>query len=244
MHPNLPDEEVLEWINSGDKKMCNRYPDIKLLAHKDIFASAMKFCTELDPAGFDFIPQTFRLAETQEQARFQAYKKANPNVTFIAKPEVGAQGDSICLFKEMKDLPYALENKDIVVQHYLDNPLLLDGIKFDIRVYVVVTGFNPIQAFIYDEGLARFCTARYEKPTKANYKKAFMHLTNYSINKTNEDYIHPNAAEILIDNNGTKRTLQSLYQTLTEKGIDVEQVKQSIQNTCTKTMEMYGPLIE
>ena len=71
---------------------------------------------------------------------------------------MGAQGDSISLFKHLKDLPYSLENKDIVIQRYLDKPLLLDGIKFDLRVYVVVTGFNPIQAYIYDEGLARFCT--------------------------------------------------------------------------------------
>ena len=165
-------------------------------------------------------------------------------MTFIAKPEVGAQGDCISLFKELRDLPYALEGKDIVVQRYLDNPLLLDGIKFDLRVYVLVTGFNPIQAYIYDEGLARFCTARYQAPTKANFKKAFMHLTNYSINKTNENYIHPSAEEILVDNNGTKRTLQSLYQTLTEMGINVEEIKENIARTCGKTLEIYGPLIE
>ena len=38
--------------------------------------------------------------------------------------------------------------------------------------------------------------------------------------------------------------LQSLYQTLAEKGSDVEQVKENIVNTCKKTMEIYGPLIE
>ena len=154
--------------------------------------------------------------------RFTAYKQENPNATFIAKPDVGGCGTSISLFKELRDLPYSVEGNNIVVQRYLDDPLLLDGIKFDLRVYVVITGFNPVQAFLYDEGLARFCTARYEAPTKANYKKAFMHLTNYSINKTNENYIHPNADEILVDNNGTKRTLQSLYQTLAEMGINVE----------------------
>ena len=108
-------------------------------------------------------------------------------------------------------MPYALENKDIIIQRYLDKPLLLDGIKFDLRVYVVVVGFNPVQAFLYDEGLARFCTARYEAPTQSNYKKAFMHLTNYSINKTNENYVHPSAEDILLDNDGTKRTLASLF---------------------------------
>lgn len=71
-----------------------------------------------------------------------------------------------------------------------------------------------------------------------------MHLTNYSINKTNENYVHPAEGDILVDNDGTKRTLNSLYQTLADKGIDVDQIKDSIAYTCGKTMEMYGPLIE
>ena len=41
-----------------------------------------------------------------------------------------------------------------------------------------------------------------------------MHLTNYSINKQSEDYVHPSAEDILITNDGTKRTLTSLYGTL------------------------------
>ena len=92
--------------------------------------------------------------------------------------------------------------------------MLIDGIKFDLRIYIVVTGFNPIQAFIYDEGMARFCTAPYQRPTKHNFKKAFMHLTNYSINKMNENYVHPEEGDILLSNDATKRTLTSLYSTL------------------------------
>ena len=129
-----------------------------------------------------------------------------------------------------------MQDKNIVVQKYLDKPLLLNGFKFDLRVYVCVFGTNPVQAFICDEGLARFCTAKYEKPKKDNYKKAFMHLTNYSINKANEDYVHPSEDEILLDNDGTKRTLSSLYETLEKAEIDVETIKQNIAETCGKTM--------
>ena len=78
--------------------------------------------------------------------------------------------------------------------------------------------------------------AKYEAPTKSNYKKAFMHLTNYSINKTNENYVHPASEDILVDNDGTKRTLSSLYETLAEKGIDIDRIKASITRTCAKTM--------
>ena len=71
-----------------------------------------------------------------------------------------------------------------------------------------------------------------------------MHLTNYSINKTNDAYVHPTTSDILADNEGTKRTLSSLWHTLTERGIDVDAIKASINYTCGRVMEVYGPLIE
>jgi len=76
----------------------------------------------------------------------------------------------------------------MVVQRYIDNPLLVNGFKFDLRIYVVVTGINEgeMHAFIADEGLARFCTSKYQKPTRDNFKKVFMHLTNYSLNKMSD----------------------------------------------------------
>ena len=45
-----------------------------------------------------------------------------------------------------------------MVQRYIDNPLILDGLKFDLRVFVIVLGTDPVHAFVCDEGLARFCT--------------------------------------------------------------------------------------
>jgi hypothetical protein len=115
---------------------------------------------------------------------------------FIAKPQSGAQGDSIILFRELKDLDLKLScksNPEYVIQRYIDRPLLLDGYKFDLRIYVTLVGSgqddNEMHAFVADEGLARFCTEKYEKPTKDNFRNDFMHLTNYSINKASENYI-------------------------------------------------------
>ena len=67
----------------------------------------------------------------------------------------------MALFKEFRDLAMGLDNQEVVVQRYLDKPLLLDGFKFDLRVYVVVIGFEQMKAFICDEGLARFCTVSF-----------------------------------------------------------------------------------
>lgn len=154
----------------------------------------MKFAENFGTAEdetYGFVPPTFTLPGSQEMARLDAYMKAHPKATFIAKPQVGSQGDAISLFKELRDLPYGLDQKEVVVQRYLDKPLLLDEVKFDLRIYVAVFGVEEMSAYICDEGLARFCTSKYEAPTRSNFKKAFMHLTNYSINKMSEEYVRP-----------------------------------------------------
>lgn len=126
MHPNLAEEELMAHLMSGETKLVNRYPDCKVLAHKDVFKQMMKFCIQQHPKDFDFIPPTFALPG-KELAAFEEYMSRHPDATYIAKPQVGAQGDSICLFKHLKDLPYLVSSKDLVVQRYLDKPLLLDG---------------------------------------------------------------------------------------------------------------------
>ena len=64
------------------------------------------------------------------------------------------------------------------------NPHLINGLKYDLRVYVLVTSFNPLTVYIYNDGLVRFATEKYNlDPNNINQK--FVHLTNFSINKKN-----------------------------------------------------------
>lgn len=66
-------------------------------------------------------------------------------------------------------------------------PHLLRGHKYDLRIYIVVTCFDPLRAYIFQNGLVRLATQPYSTNTKT-LKKTFVHLTNYSINKKASDY--------------------------------------------------------
>ena len=50
----------------------------------------------------------------------------------------------------------------MVASIYIDNPLLVDGYKFDLRIYVALTSINPLRLYIYEDGLARFATQKYQ----------------------------------------------------------------------------------
>ena len=83
---------------------------------------------------------------------------------------MASSGQHQFLFKEMtNDIPSIISEKEMIVQLYLNKPLLLDNLKFDLKVYVIIFG-NPLQAFLCDEGIARFCMESYKAPRKSNYK--------------------------------------------------------------------------
>jgi hypothetical protein len=87
---------------------------------------------------------------------------------------------------------------------------LIEGKKFDLRLYVVIFGVEPMHAYIHREGMVRMCTENYEKPTKENLNNAFMHLSNYSLNKMSEEF-----SKDLIG--GSKRSFTTLLGSLEEE---------------------------
>lgn len=52
----------------------------------------------------------------------------------------------------------------MIVQRYITNPLLIDGLKFDLRVYVLITCVQPLRIFMFKDGLARFATEPFQAP--------------------------------------------------------------------------------
>lgn len=49
----------------------------------------------------------------------------------------------------------------MVVQRYVAKPHLIDGFKYDLRIYVNVVGISPLRVYVHKHGLARFATVPY-----------------------------------------------------------------------------------
>mmetsp|Transcript_36756 Transcript_36756/g.58921 ORF Transcript_36756/g.58921 Transcript_36756/m.58921 type:complete len:435 (-) Transcript_36756:68-1372(-) len=145
-----------------------------------------------EAAQFDFFPQTFVLPG-EYLLYVEAFKKLGG--VWIMKPVGKSQGKGIFLVDKLSQTaqwkhdnrfnPDGPQAETYVAQQYIHNPLLIGGRKFDIRLYVLVTSFNPLKVHMYRDGFARFSVARYD--TK-NINNTFVHVTNVAIQKTAADY--------------------------------------------------------
>merc|ERR1712194_323906 len=130
---------------------------------------------------------------------------------------------------------------EYVVQRYVTRPLLVNGLKFDCRVYVVMTSITPLRAYLFEEGLARFCTVPYERPRARNMANSQMHLTNYAIQRRSSTF-----AASRHHDDGSKRSLSSVFELIhSEDGPDPDTMWQQIKELCERTLLAMKPsLIE
>lgn len=76
---------------------------------------------------------------------------------------------SIRLFKHAEQVPanpINTQGSSFVIQEYIPNPLLIDGYKFDLRIYVLISSCSPLRIFVYNEGLVRLATEPYVSPVE------------------------------------------------------------------------------
>lgn len=121
---------------------------------------------------------------------------------------------------------------------------MVKGLKFDLRIYVLLYGINPLKVYLFEDGLARFATSPYKKPKRSNMKNMFMHLTNYSINKTSADFVHNQKDDGTGD--GHKKSLNQIYEEIASiEGADkVKDLKLAIKDVIIKTMITGEPSIK
>lgn len=74
---------------------------------------------------------------------------------YIIKPQNSSQGKGIIL---TNDLSKIQPGEKCIIQKYIPQPYLLDGYKFDLRIYVLLASVDPLVIYIHHDGLARFAT--------------------------------------------------------------------------------------
>jgi tubulin polyglutamylase TTLL6/13 len=111
----------------------------------------------------------------------------------------------------------------------------MEKMKFDLRLYVLVTGTNPMRIYLSKEGLCRLSTKSYEEVDDKNLEDMMMHLTNYSINKNSSKFQQNQAA--IVDSVGHKRSFKYTLKFLKKtEGQDTDIMMRDIKDIIVKTM--------
>ncbi|KAL1450600.1 hypothetical protein WDU94_002943, partial [Cyamophila willieti] len=114
----------------------------------------------------------------------------------VLKPVANCSGYGIKVYRKIEDTKreiYPLKSLNnnnyfrFVLQKYIERPLLIYGVKFDLRVWYLVTTLNKMKIWVYQEGYVRFCP----KPHSNVYLEESRHLTNVRIQKQYRDRRDP-----------------------------------------------------
>lgn len=239
-----PQEETVEWIGIWGKHMkslmfraikdgqkMNHFPGTFQIGRKDrLWRNLQKLVAKFGDKEFGIMPKSYVLPHDLKLLKYDWEKYAANNERWIIKPPASARGTGIKVVSRWTQIP---KKRPVVVQRYVSKPYLINGNKFDMRLYVLVTSVHPLRIYLFKDGLARFASVKYnDELTSLNDR--YMHLTNYSINRLSKNYT-PN--EDFAACEGHKWTLQSLFQYLkSEKNVDTDALWNSMKDLVIKTV--------
>ena len=195
--------EVFDHVHLQPHQRINHFRNYAELCRKDLMVKNMKrYKKNLEKEGkleesqdVDFFPLTYNMPG--EYSLFVEEFKKNQNTVWIMKPIGKSQGKGIFLFTRLQQVsqwksdfrwkPDNPQAEPYIVQRYIINPLLVGGKKFDLRLYVLVTNYSPLTAYLYRTGFARFTHHRYSHNPE-DISNNYIHLTNVAVQKTSTQY--------------------------------------------------------
>jgi tubulin polyglutamylase TTLL9 len=195
---------VYDKVRLDSHQRVNHFRNYYELTRKDFMLKNLKRMRrglqregkEEEASHYEFWPETFHLPS--EYLVFVEEFKRKPDYKWIMKPIGSCQGKGIFLFDKLKDIQdwknnnrWAQDNPNVekyVVQQYIANPLLVGSKKFDMRLYALVTTYQPPEIYVYKEGFCRFSTVRFAMDAKNTLEQDDMHLTNVAVQKKSAGY--------------------------------------------------------
>ncbi|MPC12275.1 Tubulin polyglutamylase TTLL5 [Portunus trituberculatus] len=210
-----------------DWQKVNHFPRSSELTRKDrLYMNIKRMQRQFGVKLFDFIPTSFILPT---EYRDFCDTHLRERGTWIVKPVASSQGKGIYLINQVDQVP---ADETSLLCRYIESPLLVDGYKCDLRLYVGVTSLDPLVVYLYEEGLVRLATVKYQHGK--NLWNPCIHLTNYSVNKFHSNYVQNEDPEV--DDQGNKWSLSAFLRHLKSQGIDTGSLMRSIEDVIIKSL--------
>ncbi|KAL4510195.1 hypothetical protein ABPG72_010388 [Tetrahymena utriculariae] len=188
----------------------------------------------------DFTSAVNQFLNEREKCDPQFNLKGEDNI-WIVKPAGLSRGRGITCYKNLVEIIDHAKSMELqmIVQKYIENPVLIKQRKFDIRIWVLVTDWNPLAIWYFDECYIRFSADSYS--TK-NLSNKFQHLTNNAISKKKAQQGQDDIA--LQGNMYTQEQLENFFKETEGYNVFQQKIKPQIINiikwsilSCSDTVE-------
>ena len=230
----------LKTLNKYQK--FNHFPMTWQLSRKDnLYNNYYKMKTKF-PNDYNYMPETYVLPKDYDiffNEKLKDFDLNDKTKLWLLKPCASSRGRGIRLLTDLEDIP-----KKTIATHYIYNPHLINGKKYDLRIYLLITGYCPLKIYLFENGLTRFCSEEYDlNPEKMN--NSFIHLTNYSINKNSSNFEANNSVN---EEFGDKWTLYTLKKYFEKNNLNFDEVWRKIKDIIIKIIlsvtDMAIPIIK
>ena len=218
----------------------NHFPMCWQLGRKDnLYINYLKMKKKFQ-SEYNYMPKKYILPQDRDEVQeiMREYNIFNIKEIYIVKPLASTHGKGVRILTDSTTVPIKG-----ILENYIYNPHLINRRKYDMRIYVLVTGFRPLKIYIYENGIIRFCSEKYTTDAE-KFNNNYIHITNYSVNKAME-IIRKGVKEIDFE---TKWSLMALKGYFIEKKIDFEPIWQKIKDIAIKTIlsvfDLSGPALK
>lgn len=206
-----------------------QYINGNIIFKKDNLYKYYKSLKKNNDGDFNYMPETFYFPQEKNviENKFKNYSLDLKNL-WLVKPTNKYGGEGIFILNSLKEI----KNKEFIITKYIMNLDLIKKKKYDLRLYVLVSGLKPLRIYFNKEGLVRRATENFSL-NLSTIKNKFIHLTNTDINKNSKNYIYPNSSH---DENAYIWNLDTYKKYLNRKKIDWNIIYEKIKDIIIKTI--------
>ncbi|KAG2387595.1 hypothetical protein C9374_001189 [Naegleria lovaniensis] len=187
----------------------NHFPNSHQLSNKSLMALNFQSVDEQhSPHTIQFkscyLPVTFYFPrQISLFLNFLKTSQVTTNYRWIIKPIGSGEGRGIRIYANSHDLLSqefpsipsseietchiteetlnSIKKKKIVVSQYISNPMLIEGKKFDLRLFVLAVGGETERLYLYRDGIVRLASEPYSN-SDDTLNNPYIHITNNTVN--------------------------------------------------------------
>ena len=216
------------FMKLNNFKKFYRFYGYQVLMKDTLYMSYLEMKNEFGD-DYNYMPETYHYPKDRNAIidKFRDYH-LNLDDLWLVKPTHMMGGIGIKILKSLR----TIRKKEFLITKYITNLDLINEKKYDLRLYILVTGLKPLRIYFNQDGLVRIAAKKFSLD-KDSIRNRYVHLTNTGVNSNNKDFIKPNNSTNEEANIWSLHTYEKHLKTL---GADYKELKTKIFDIIIKSV--------